>query len=98
MPHLRLAERALDLLDAVIVSDVDGERVAVRLSEVEAYGEVGEDPASHAYRGRTPRNPSMFGPAGLCHVYRSYGVRSPLQTVHITSLWVESNGTGTMDC
>lgn len=79
------ADVAPRLLGGVLETVIAGERVAVRLTEVEAYHGLGTgpvpDPGSHARMGQTPRNATMWGQPGHLYVYLSHGIHSCVNVV-----------------
>ncbi len=73
---------ARDLIGKVLVRELAGERRVGRIVETEAY--TPGDPASHAYRGLTPRTRVMFGPHAFAYVYFIYGANWCLNIVSET--------------
>ena len=62
---------AQDLLGKNLVRVAGSYIMAGRIVETEAY--FGDDPASHSYRGPTPRSQPMFEEVGHAYVYFVYG-------------------------
>jgi len=75
-----------------VAQDLIGKRLVFQnhsgiITETEAYHQD-NDPACHAYRGKTPRNAPMFGFAGYSYVYFIYGM------YHCLNIVTEAEGIG----
>lgn len=78
----------LELAPLLLGCELVGRGIRLRITEVEAY--VGaQDPGSHAYRGISARNATMFGEPGHLYVYRHMGLHSCMNVV------ADAEGVGT---
>lgn len=63
---------AKDLLGHKLCREINGEVLSGIIVETEAY--TANDPACHAFRGKTPRSATLFKTPGLAYVYFTYGM------------------------
>lgn len=73
MDRAGLARPSLEVAPLLLGARLIGNGVILRITEVEAY--LGSaDPGSHAFRGQTRRNATMFGEPGHLYAYFTYGM------------------------
>ena len=71
---------ARELVGKVLVRNVDGRQLRLRITETEGYcGEA--DTACHAHKGRTKRTEVLYAEAGTVYVYLCYGIHWLLNIV-----------------
>ena len=88
--HTRLLDRSFfkrptldvapDLLGKIIVHKTDGQVLAGKIVETEAYLGNGDE-AAHSARGRTRSTQVIFGPPGHAYVYLCYGMYECLNLI-----------------
>jgi len=78
---------ARGILGKLLVSTAGPRPLAGRIVEAEAY-QGADDPAAHAFAGKTARNAVLFGPPGFAYVYFIYGMYFCL------NVSCETDGTG----
>lgn len=80
LPRSWFGRPVLELAPLVLGCELVGRGIRLRITEVEAYV-GGEDPGSHAFRGPSARNATMFGEPGHLYVYRHMGLHSCMNIV-----------------
>jgi DNA-3-methyladenine glycosylase (3mg) len=72
---------AKELLGKVLIHEIDGQRIAAKIVETEAYMGL-EDKAAHSYGGkRTARVEVMYGESGYSYVFIIYGMHNCFNVV-----------------
>lgn len=82
--HHDTIQTAQDLLGKLVVRVLNNHILTGIIVETEAY--IFDDPACHAYRGKTKSNAALFGPVGHAYIYFIYGNHYCLNVVSHTKV------------